>query len=126
MCAFPVEPAGAEHHAGTGQGRSQLHELAADSHGSRNQRLPGGDCAGCERAGERGLGENIFIVRNGVLFTPPLANSALSGITRDSVQTIARHLGLTVTEQRFRASCCISRRGFLYRHGGGGIADSLD
>jgi branched-chain amino acid aminotransferase len=46
-----------------------------------------------------GSGENIFIVRNGVLFTPPLANSALSGITRDSVLTISRHLGLTVTEQ---------------------------
>jgi branched-chain amino acid aminotransferase len=46
-----------------------------------------------------GSGENIFIVRNGVLFTPPLANSTLSGITRDSVLTIARHLGLTVNEQ---------------------------
>jgi branched-chain amino acid aminotransferase len=46
-----------------------------------------------------GSGENIFIVRNGVLYTPPLANSALSGITRDSVLTIARHLGLSVTEQ---------------------------
>lgn len=46
-----------------------------------------------------GSGENIFIVRNGVLYTPPLANSALSGITRDSVLTIARSLGLTVVEQ---------------------------
>jgi branched-chain amino acid aminotransferase len=46
-----------------------------------------------------GSGENIFVVRNGVLYTPPLANSALSGITRDSVLTIARHLGFTVTEQ---------------------------
>jgi branched-chain amino acid aminotransferase len=46
-----------------------------------------------------GSGENIFLVRNGVLYTPPLANSALSGITRDSVLTIARHLGLSVTEQ---------------------------
>ena len=46
-----------------------------------------------------GSGENIFVVRNGVLFTPPLSNSALSGITRDSVLTIARHLGFTVTEQ---------------------------
>ena len=46
-----------------------------------------------------GSGENIFVVRNGVLFTPLLANSALSGITRDSVLTIARHLGLTVKEQ---------------------------
>jgi branched-chain amino acid aminotransferase len=46
-----------------------------------------------------GSGENIFIVRNGVIFTPPLSNSTLSGITRDSVLTIARHLGLTVVEQ---------------------------
>ena len=46
-----------------------------------------------------GSGENIFVVRNGVLYTPPLANSALSGITRDSVLTIARHLGMQVTEQ---------------------------
>ena len=46
-----------------------------------------------------GSGENIFIVRNSVLFTPPLANSALSGITRASVLTIARHLGLSVSEQ---------------------------
>ena len=46
-----------------------------------------------------GSGENIFIVRSGVLYTPPLANSALSGITRDSVLTIARSMGMTVIEQ---------------------------
>ena len=46
-----------------------------------------------------GSGENVFVVRNGVIYTPTLGNSALSGITRDSVLTIARHLGFTVTEQ---------------------------
>jgi branched-chain amino acid aminotransferase len=46
-----------------------------------------------------GSGENLFLVRNGVIFTPPLANSVLSGITRDSVLTIARHLGIPVVEQ---------------------------
>ena len=46
-----------------------------------------------------GSGENVFVVRNGVLYTPPLANSALSGITRDSAIAIARHLGYTVIEQ---------------------------
>ena len=56
-----------------------------------------------------GSGENIFIVRNGVLYTPPLANSALSGITRDSVLTIARHLGLHGHRAgRCRASCSTS------------------
>ena len=48
-----------------------------------------------------GSGENIFVVRNGVIYTPPLANSALSGITRDSVLTLARHLGFSVVEQAF-------------------------
>ena len=56
-----------------------------------------------------GSGENVFVVRNGVLYTPPLANSALSGITRDSVLTIARHLGLTVSSKPCRARCCTSR-----------------
>jgi branched-chain amino acid aminotransferase len=46
-----------------------------------------------------GSGENVFLVRNGVIYTTPLAHSVLSGITRDSVMTLARHLGLTVVEQ---------------------------
>jgi branched-chain amino acid aminotransferase len=45
-------------------------------------------------------GENIFIVRQGRIKTPPLT-SILPGITRDSVMTIARDLGLVVEEQRF-------------------------
>jgi branched-chain amino acid aminotransferase len=46
-----------------------------------------------------GSGENLFLVRNGVLYTTPLANSVLSGITRDSILTLARHFGMTVVEQ---------------------------
>src|SRR5438477_11987936 len=46
-----------------------------------------------------GSGENIFIVRNGVLQTAPLGNSVLPGITRDSVLTIARELGIPIAEQ---------------------------
>jgi branched-chain amino acid aminotransferase len=46
-----------------------------------------------------GSGENLFIVRNGVLFTSPLANSVLSGITRDSVLMLARHFGIPVIEE---------------------------
>jgi branched-chain amino acid aminotransferase len=45
-----------------------------------------------------GSGENLFIVRNGVLQTAPLGNSVLPGITRDSVLQIARDLGMPVTE----------------------------
>src|SRR5437868_514341 len=46
-----------------------------------------------------GSGENIFIVRNGVLQTAPLGNSVLPGITRDSVLQIARDLNIPVLEQ---------------------------
>jgi branched-chain amino acid aminotransferase len=45
-----------------------------------------------------GSGQNIFIVRRGELLTPPLSASVLAGITRDTVMTLARHLGFTVTE----------------------------
>jgi branched-chain amino acid aminotransferase len=45
-----------------------------------------------------GSGQNLFIVRNGELFTPALASSILGGITRDSIMTLARDQGLTVTE----------------------------
>jgi branched-chain amino acid aminotransferase len=45
-----------------------------------------------------GSGQNIFVVRNGVLLTPPIGASILGGITRDSIITLARELGYTVTE----------------------------
>jgi branched-chain amino acid aminotransferase len=45
-----------------------------------------------------GSGENVFLVRNGVLQTAPLGNSVLPGITRDSVLQIARDLGITIVE----------------------------
>ena len=46
-----------------------------------------------------GSGENVFVVRNGVLQTAPLGNSVLPGITRDSVLQIARDLGIPINEQ---------------------------
>jgi branched-chain amino acid aminotransferase len=46
-----------------------------------------------------GSGENLFLVRSGVLYTTPLANSVLSGITRSSVLTIARALDIPIVEQ---------------------------
>ena len=45
-----------------------------------------------------GPGENIFVVRDGVITTPPLSTSILPGITRQTVITIARDLGYTVEE----------------------------
>jgi branched-chain amino acid aminotransferase len=46
-----------------------------------------------------GSGENIFVVRDGVLYTPDLATGILPGITRDSVKQIAEDLGHTVVEK---------------------------
>jgi branched-chain amino acid aminotransferase len=46
-----------------------------------------------------GSGENFFIVRDGVVHTPELA-SALSGVTRDAVLTLARDAGIPVVERR--------------------------
>ncbi|ERT66320.1 branched-chain amino acid transaminase [Cetobacterium somerae] len=43
-----------------------------------------------------GSGENIFLVKNGELLTPPMASSSLAGITRDVVVKIAKDLGLVV------------------------------
>jgi branched-chain amino acid aminotransferase len=47
-----------------------------------------------------GSGENIFIVKKGVLHTPDLASSILEGITRDTVISLAREMGLEVRECR--------------------------
>lgn len=47
-----------------------------------------------------GSGENLFLVRNGILQTAPLGNSVLPGITRDSVLQIARDLGIKIVEQQ--------------------------
>jgi branched-chain amino acid aminotransferase len=45
-----------------------------------------------------GSGQNIFLVRDRVLYTPSIGSSILGGITRDTVMTLARDLGYTVTE----------------------------
>ena len=46
-----------------------------------------------------GAGENLFVVQNGKILTPPAASSILSGITRDTVITLAGKLGYEVVEQ---------------------------
>jgi branched-chain amino acid aminotransferase len=46
-----------------------------------------------------GAGENVFMVRDGVVYTPDVA-SCLDGITRNSVITMARDMGMTVIEKR--------------------------
>ncbi|MEW6466256.1 MAG: branched-chain amino acid transaminase [Pseudomonadota bacterium] len=47
-----------------------------------------------------GAGENIFIVKNGVIYTPDLSAGALNGITRNTVLHIAKDLGYEVVQKR--------------------------
>ena len=59
-------------------------------------------------------GENIFIVRDGQLITPPLSSSALNGITRDAIIKIARDLDIDVQETEIaRSELTISDEIFL-------------
>jgi branched-chain amino acid aminotransferase len=46
-----------------------------------------------------GSGQNLFLVRNNTIYTPPVTASILPGITRDSIITLARELGFTVREE---------------------------
>jgi branched-chain amino acid aminotransferase len=47
-----------------------------------------------------GAGENIFIIKKGVLYTPDLSAGALNGITRDTIFAICQDLGLKLVEKR--------------------------
>ena len=46
-----------------------------------------------------GSGENLFLVKDGTVLTPPLSSSVLPGITRDSVMTLFREMGVRVVEE---------------------------
>src|SRR5207247_1647884 len=54
-----------------------------------------------------GSGENIFVVNNGRILTPPIYASILPGITRHGVMKLAKELGMRVEEQQIP-------RGMLY------------
>ena len=59
-------------------------------------------------------GENLFVVKNGVLVTPPLSSGALEGITRDSVMTIASDLDVEVREENLlRTDLYLADEAFL-------------
>ena len=52
-----------------------------------------------------GTGENLFLVSNGALHTPPVADNNLTGITRDSAMQLARNeMGLDIVERTIRRS----------------------
>ena len=47
-----------------------------------------------------GAGENIFVIKDGVIYTPDLSAGALNGITRNTVFHIAKDLGLEIVQKR--------------------------
>jgi branched-chain amino acid aminotransferase len=51
-----------------------------------------------------GSGENVFLVRDGVVYTPPISTGCLDGITRNSVITLLRSDGFTVEERLMHRS----------------------
>ncbi len=59
------------------------------------------ECIQLDYAGHigEGSGENVFLVKDGILYTPTLSSSILGGITRDSVIKIAKDLGYEVIER---------------------------
>ena len=73
-----------------------------------------------------GSGENLFVVSKGRLLTPPLVSSVLPGITRDSVLTLARRLGIPVEEKALpREMLYLADELFFTRHRGRDHADPL-
>src|SRR5690349_1173499 len=59
-------------------------------------------------------GENIFVVKDGVIHTPPVSAGALEGITQDSIRTIARDLGIEYRESNLvRTDLYTADEGFL-------------
>ncbi|MGH9247108.1 MAG: branched-chain amino acid transaminase [Acidimicrobiales bacterium] len=59
-------------------------------------------------------GENLFVVRDGTIFTPPLSAGALEGITQSCVRTIARDLGIEYREHEIvRSDLYLAEEAFL-------------
>ncbi len=57
-----------------------------------------GIALGVDGTVSEGSGENIFVVRENVIYTTPLSSAILSGVTRSSVVTIAKELGYSIVE----------------------------
>jgi branched-chain amino acid aminotransferase len=104
--------------AGANYMNSQLIKMEAEANGYQE-----GIALDVNGLVSEGSGENIFIVRNGVLFTPPLGSSALSGITRDSVLTIGIH-GDGAGDSA--GAPVHLGRSILYGNSRGGAADPVD
>lgn len=66
---------------------------------ARDRGFAEGIALGADGRLSEGAGENLFLVKNGRLLTPPAGDSILFGITRDTVLTLARDMGVEIVEQ---------------------------
>jgi branched-chain amino acid aminotransferase len=73
---------------------SSFARIEANQHGYNEAVMLNEDGRVCE-----GTGENLFIVRDGVISTPPVSDGILEGITRDSIMVIADDLGYPILEE---------------------------
>jgi len=73
---------------------SSFARIEANQHGYNEAVMLNEEGKVCE-----GTGENLFIVRDGVISTPPVSDGLLEGITRDSIMVIADDLGYPVLEE---------------------------
>ena len=78
---------------------SILAKLEAKSHGYAEAVMLNESGHVCE-----GTGENLFVVRNGILSTPPLSDGLLEGVTRDTILTIACDLDIPAVEESLTRS----------------------
>ncbi len=78
---------------------SLMAKLEAKEHGYAEAIMLNEEGLVCE-----GTGENLFVVRNGIMSTPPLSDGVLEGITRDTVLTIADELGIPAGEESLTRS----------------------
>jgi branched-chain amino acid aminotransferase len=72
---------------------SQLIKLEAIANGYAE-----GIALGVDGTVSEGSGENIFVIRDNVIYTTPLSSAILSGVTRSSVLTLAKELGYSIVE----------------------------
>lgn len=78
---------------------SLMAKLEAKEHGYSEAIMLNEEGRVCE-----GTGENLFVVRDGILSTPPLSDGVLEGITRDSVIVLAEELDIPVLEESLTRS----------------------
>lgn len=79
--------------AGGNYMNSQLIKLEAIANGYSE-----GVALGVDGTVSEGSGENIFVIRENVIYTTPLSSAILSGVTRSSVLTLAREFGYSIVE----------------------------